>query len=276
VPGVELKREGDIAYREALPESPSAADPVLLLHGFPESSYMWRGLLPAIAASGRRAIAPDLPGYGDSPPNLPGTWEHHVEALEGFRVALGLERVALVLHDWGGLIALRWACDTPGVAGPIVVAGTGFFPDGRWHGMANVLRTEGEGERLVSGLDRSGMARMLRAVGRGFGDQAIEEYFHAFTTEEGRRGIVDLYRSGDFEKLAPYRGKLAELDVPLLALWGEDDVFAPPAGAYRFRKEVPGTKVIVIEDAGHFVFEDDPQRCAREVIAFLDGAEESG
>ena len=269
---LEEKREGEIAYREALPAQRSG-DPVLLLHGFPESSYMWRHLPPALAGAGRRAIAPDLPGYGDSPADLPGTWERQVEAVERFRAALGLGRAALVLHDWGGLIGLRWACDNPGVASAIVVANTGFFPDGKWHGMANMLRAEGEGEKLVSELDRAGMMRMLRAVGRGFGDQAIDQYFKAFTTEERRQGILDLYRSGDFEKLEPYEGKLAALGVPLLALWGEDDVFAPPAGAYRFGKEIPGGKVVVIEDVGHFVFEDDPQRCAEEVVAFLAEAE---
>jgi pimeloyl-ACP methyl ester carboxylesterase len=272
VADVELKRAAGMAYREVAPDEPSG-DPVLLLHGFPSSSYMWRHLMPALANAGRRAIAPDLPGYGDSPADLPGTWERQVEAVERFRVALGLDRADLVLHDWGGLIGLRWACDNPGVASAIVVANTGFFPDGRWHGMANMLRTEGEGEKLVSELDRTGMTRMLRAVGRGFGDQAIDEYFKAFTTEEGRQGILDLYRSGDFEKLEPYEGKLGALGVPLLALWGEDDVFAPPAGAYRLGKEVPGAKVVVIEDAGHFVFEDDPQRCAEAVVAFLAEAE---
>jgi haloalkane dehalogenase len=273
MPDVELKRENAIAYREAVPDSPSGADPALLLHGFPSSSHMWRSLLPALAASGRRAIAPDLPGYGDSPPNLPATWERQVEAVERFRRALDLERVALITHDWGGLIGLRWACDNPGATSAIVASGTGFFPDGRWHGMAQGLRTEGQGEELVENLDRAGMAGMLRAVGRGFDDQAIDEYFKAFATEEGRQGILDLYRSGDFEKLEPYRGKLAELGVPLLAVWGEDDVFAPAAGAYRFQREVPGTKVVVLDGAGHFVFEDDPRRCAREVVAFLEGSD---
>jgi haloalkane dehalogenase len=269
VPGSEVKQGGGLSYREASPERQSEADPVLLLHGFPESSYMWRHLLPALADAGRRAIAPDLPGYGDSAPDLPATWERQIEAVQRFHAALELDRVALVVHDWGGLIGLRWACDNPGVASAIVVSGTGFFPDGKWHGMANMLRTEGEGEQLVSNLDRVGMTRMLRAVGRGFGDQAIEEYFKAFTSPEGRQGILDLYRSGDFEKLEPYRGRLAELEVPVLALWGEDDVFAPPAGAYRFQREVPGTEVVTIEDAGHFTFEDAPEPCAREVVEFL-------
>lgn len=264
-----MKREGAIAYREAAPERDAKGDPVLLLHGFPESSYMWRHQLEAFAEAGRRAIAPDFPGYGDSPPDRPATWERQVEALERFRGSLGLERVALVVHDWGGLIGLRWACDNPGTVSAIVVSGTGFFPDGRWHGMAAMLRTEGEGEDLVENLDREGMARMLRAVGRGFGDSAIDEYFKAFESEDGRRAVLELYRSGDFEKLESYRGRLAALGVPILALWGAEDVFAPPGSAYRFRKEIPELEIVEIDEAGHFVFEDEPERCAAEVVRFL-------
>ena len=99
-----------------LPVFKSAGDPadpaVLLVHGYPASSQMWRPALDALADAGLYAIAPDLPGFGDSEPGPAGTntWEGHVEALEALRVAEGLDRVALVGHDWGGLIGLRWAC----------------------------------------------------------------------------------------------------------------------------------------------------------------------
>jgi haloalkane dehalogenase len=128
VAAIELRRAGEIAYREAAPAREGGRDPLLCLHGFPESSHMWRAVLAAVADSGRRALAPDLPG------DPPGTWERQVEAVERFRSALGLERVALAVHDWGGLIGLRWACDHPGATSALVVSNTGFFPDGRWHG----------------------------------------------------------------------------------------------------------------------------------------------
>ena len=118
-----------MAYREA---GDPAAPPVLFVHGYPESSYMWREALPAVAAAGWRGIAPDLPGYGDSPPgNRPGTWEEHVESLERFRSALGLDRVTLVTHDWGVMIGLRWACDHPGVARSLVISDGGVSPGER-------------------------------------------------------------------------------------------------------------------------------------------------
>ena len=81
MPQVDPKRLDGIAYREAVPSKESALVPALCIHGWPQSSYMWRHLLPAIASTGRRALAPDLSGFGDSPPDLPGTFERHVEEL---------------------------------------------------------------------------------------------------------------------------------------------------------------------------------------------------
>src|SRR3954463_744708 len=158
-------------------ESGEPGDPaVLLVHGYPESSYMWRDILPPLAAAGYHALAPDLPGYGDSKADPPGTWERHVEALERFRTQLGLEDVALVVHDWGGLIGLRWACDHPDAVAALVISSSGFFADGKWHGMAQALRTPEVGEQALAGLDRAGFGGLLRATHPGFGDDELDEY----------------------------------------------------------------------------------------------------
>lgn len=268
----EVQLQDGIAYREAVPSDDAGHPPALLVHGFPESSYMWRDVLPAIAASGRRAIAPDLPGYGDSPPDPPGTWEHHIEAVERFCEGLGLERVALVTHDWGGLIGLRWACEHPARVSSLVVSCTGFFPDGKWHGMAEAIRTPGTGEELVTGISRDALAATLGQASTGIGDDAVDEYFKCCADDVRRGCLLDLYRSGDFEKLEPYQGQLAELEVPALILWGAHDEFAPVAGAHRFRRDLPDSRLVVLEEAGHFVIEDDPERCAREIAQFLEQA----
>ncbi len=266
---VELKRDDEIAYREAAPVDAEAGAPVLLVHGFPESSYMWRGVMPAIAESGRRAIAPDLPGYGDSAPDPPGSWERQVDAVEAFRSSLDLDRVVLVVHDWGGLIGLRWACEHPEAIAGLVLSDTGFFPDGEWHGMAQMLRSEDGGEELVEAINRDLLAATLQGMARGITDEAIDEYMKAFATPEGRQGVLELYRSGDFEKCQQYQETLSSFSVPVLALWGEDDEFAPPAGACRFRDMLPQTSIVVVEGAGHFVYEDAPERCSRELAGFL-------
>jgi haloalkane dehalogenase len=253
-----------VRHRE---RGPAAAPAALLLHGYPESSYMWRQVMPAIEAAGRRAVAPDLAGFGDSEPDPPGTWERHVEAVERFRRELGIERCVLIVHDWGGLIGLRWACEHPEAVEALVISSTGFFSDGQWHGMADALRTPGTGEQVVDGIDRDGFAGLLRSLSPGIGDDAIDEYWKAFADEPRRRGQLELYRSGDFEKVAQY--DLAVLDVPALLVWGERDEFAPLAGAHRFERQLPDAELVVIEDAGHFVWEDAPERCAEAVAAFL-------
>jgi haloalkane dehalogenase len=270
VEGISLKRADGIAYREALPEAWEGDGPTaLFVHGYPTSSYLWRNVLPAVAAAGSRAVAPDLPGFGDSDPDLPGTWERQVANLDRFRRALELDRVILGVHDWGGLIGLRWACDNAGAVSALVITDTGFFPDGRWHGMANSLRTEGEGEQIVANVNRELFAAALRQISPALPDDAIDEFFKAYGSDDRRRNQLDLYRSGDFEKLEPYRGKLTGLGVPAKIVWGAKDEFAPVAGAYRFRKELPGADPVVLDDAGHFLMEDDPDRVAGEIADFV-------
>ena len=261
-----MQTAGALAYREAGPADGPVA---LLVHGYPESSYMWRHLLPPLAGAGWHAVAPDLAGFGDSPADPPGTWERQVEALERFRSELGIDRCVPVVHDWGGLIGLWWACEHPDAVRALVISSTGFFPDGKWSGLAQGLRAPGTGEQLVEGLDRDGFAGVLRNTSPAIGDDAIDEYWKAFGDPERRRGQLELYRSGDFEKLERFDGSLAALGVPALLVWGEGDEFAPVASAERFQRELPDTELALFEGAGHFVWEDVPERCAEAVTVFL-------
>jgi haloalkane dehalogenase len=273
VPQPALKRAGGIAYRDAEPSAEvSEPAPVLCLHGWPQSSYMWRYLLPALASAGRRAVAPDLPGFGDTPPDPPGTFERHVEVVERFRRELELEQVVLVVHDTGGLIGLRWACDHPDAVAGLVITNTGFFPDIEWIEIAQTMRTPIQGEALVDSLSREGFNTLLEAASSAFDERALDEYWKAFTTAEGRRGMLELYRSVDLDELEPYQAKLAALGVPTLILWGQQDEFLPLDYASRFAREIPASNLVLLESVRHFLFEDEPERCAREVVGFLEQA----
>ena len=262
----ELPRAAGLAHREQGPRSDQV---VLFVHGYPESSYMWRHALAAVADAGWRGLAPDLPGFGDSATDRPGTWERHMEALDRFVRELELPPVVLVVHDWGVLVGLRWACDHPGVVRALVISDGGFFADRRWHDVANVMRTPEEGEKLVRAYTRDGLAGALRGLSSGIDDEAIDEYWKAFTDDERRLAQLDLYRSGDFDKLEPYEGALARLNVPALILWGGQDQFASPRMAERFRAELPGSGLAVLEDAGHFVWEDAPRETSERLVEFL-------
>lgn len=260
------RRAAGLAYREAgAPQKGTA----LLVHGYPECSYMWRHALQELAAAGWRALAPDLPGYGDSEARPPGTWERHVQALERFVEEIEPGPVVLVTHDWGVLIGLRWACEHPEALAALVISDGGFFADRRWHDLANVMRTPGEGERLIASYTREGFDAAMRALAPGMDDEALREYWKGFADEERRRGHLELYRSGDFEKLLPYEGRLASLGLPALILWGGQDRFAGPALARRFHEELPGSELVVFEHAGHFVWDDEPRRSCAAMVDFL-------
>jgi haloalkane dehalogenase len=273
VGGIELKRSGPVAYREALPDGAESGAPVLCVHGYPDSSRMWVAVMEALMARGRRVVAPDLYGLGDSEsdPDAAQTFESNLEAFTEFAAGLGLERAAVCVHDWGGFIGLAWACEHPDAVEALVISDTGFFSDGRWHGMAEAIRSE-QGERIVAAIEREGFAGLLRSMGPdAFTDADIDAYWEPFADGRGQRATLEFYRSMDFEKLRRWDGWLGELRVPTLLLWGAEDEFAPLAGARRFEREIPNAKLVALEGAGHFVIEQQSERCAEEIASFLIG-----
>ncbi|HKJ35723.1 MAG TPA: alpha/beta fold hydrolase [Solirubrobacterales bacterium] len=264
-----MKRVGPIAYREALPDGERTGPDVVLVHGFPESSRMWVGLMEALAATGRRSIAPDLYCLGDSKDPGPATFERNLEAFTEIAAKLAPGPVALVVHDWGGFIGLAWASEHPDLVTALVISDAGFFSDGRWHGIAEAIRAPG-GEKLVESFDREAFAGLLRADGADFAEADIEAYWRPFESGRAREATVEFYRSMDMEKLAPYDGALEAMAKPTLLLWGEEDSFAPLSGAHRLQREIPGSELEVVEGVGHFVFDAAPERAIASVTGFLD------
>jgi haloalkane dehalogenase len=171
------------------------------------------------------------------------------------------------MHDWGGLIGLRWACEHPDAVRGLVISSTGFFPDGRWHGMAKALREPRTGEQMIGAIDRDTFASVMRQSMEGVGDEALDEYWKAYSDATRRMSQLDLYRSGDFSKLEEY--DLTDLGVPALLVWGEHDEFAPVAGAHRFERELPDTELVVVDGTGHFVWDEAPEQCAEALTRFL-------
>lgn len=248
---------------------PADGRQVLMVHGYPQSSWMWQAPQQELAEAGLHSVAVDLAGFGDSPPQPPGTWERQVEALERTHAELKLGPVALVMHDWGSLIGLRWACEHPASVSALVISSGGFFPDGKWHGLAKSLRTPGEGEALIESFTAAGFGHLMRETAPGISGEAIAQYWKCFSGEHSRRGHLELYRSGDMDKLARYDGQLAGLGVQTLLLWGENDQFAPLAGAHRFQREIPGAELVVLPQVGHFLWDEQPARTSAELVAFL-------
>ncbi|HYH61180.1 MAG TPA: alpha/beta fold hydrolase [Solirubrobacterales bacterium] len=264
----EVKELGRLIGREALPRGDESGDPVVLLHGYPESSRMWEPLMSRLAHDGRRCLAPDLYGLGDSSDAEPATFERNLETFTAFMDELDLGPIALVVHDWGGFVGLAWACDHPGEVSALVISDTGFNSEGEWHGMAKAIRGP-EGEAVVNAMDRDGFDGLLSSFGNAFDDEDIAAYWAPFENGRGQQATLDFYRSMDFEKLAPWQGKLAEIAAPTLLLWGADDQFAPLASAELLKSQIPGAVLVAFDGVGHFVFDEAEERSVEEVTGFL-------
>src|SRR2546421_12576323 len=98
---------------------------------------------------------------------------------------------------------------------------------------------------------------------------AVVEFFNAYGAGDRKMIKLQHYRPVAFEKHEPYRGKLTALGVPAKIVWGAKDEFAPIGGAYRFTKELPEAELVVLDDAGHFLMEDEPERVAQEIGTFV-------
>lgn len=239
------------------PARGGATPPIVWLHGVPTSGDDWE---PFLARAG--GYAPDLPGFGRSSKRGDGdfTMTGLGRFTGAFADALGLDRVRLVVHDWGGA-ALQWAIANPSRVEKLVVMDAVPLLEGyRWHRWARIWRTPGLGE-LAMGFSAKGVLR--RALPEGIGAPAAAHW------DEGtQRAVLRLYRSAPPDALAAAGRDLAKLrDVPSLVVWGADDPYLGTEFAERYA-EVLGARLVVRDGAGHWPWVDAPD-LVEEVAAFL-------
>jgi haloalkane dehalogenase len=233
-------------------------DPVvLLLHGFPESSLIWEEVIPTITSCGFRAVAPDFPGFGDSEQLDTATWENYLIFVTDFINKLEVEKFHLFVHDWGGLIGLQWACEHPQQVLSFIINSTTFTATYEWHGLAQLFRSP-KGEATITRManKEAWQARMKEMVPR-VTQEMLDDFYKVIHTKDVP---LELYRSGDMDKLIPYEGRLKGMNKPATILCGEKDPYIPVEAMYRLRDvEFPKTKVHVLQDAGHFLQVEVPE-----------------
>ncbi|WP_409292561.1 alpha/beta fold hydrolase [Peribacillus sp. SCS-37] len=235
---------------------------VLFLHGVPESSMVWSEILPAAVSEGFRGIAPDLPGFGDSVRfNEKTTWERYVEFVSEFLDELSIEKVHLVVHDWGGLIGLAWAGSHPERVLSITASNTTISKDYSWHKLAKLWRTPVVGEGVIKGMtDWEKFAEGMRKSAPGINEETLRDFHKAFRSPESGEVVLELYRSGNKDKVLEYEGMLSGLMVPVSIIWGKDDPYVPVEFAEKLKAEtLPQATVHIIPNVGHFIQIESPE-----------------
>ena len=243
--------------------------PVLLLHGFPETSYSWRRQLPVLAKNGFRAIAADLRGYGLS--SKPADVDAYrltelVRDVAGLATQLQVRQI--VAHDWGGVIAWLLPMLHPGVVDRMVILNSPHPVP-----LARELRTWRQKIRFIYQLFvqppllRWLLPPMMRRAGR-FTEADIQVMKASWRDPAARRAMANYYRALRRHRRA-LRDVLRPIDIPVLLIWGERDPVFVRETTERFGEWVPNLRVERIGRAGHFVQTDAPERVNELLLEFL-------
>jgi pimeloyl-ACP methyl ester carboxylesterase len=285
----------------ALADGPEDGPLVLLLHGFPELSRSWRHQLPALAGAGFRAVAPDQRGYGRTGRAGPYDLRTLSADAAGLVRALGRERAAVVGHDWGGAVAWGAAMYEPDVVERLAVLNSPH-PAVLAKEIATNPRQRARSrymfffqipwlpERLLSRNGGAGIARALRGgshVKEAFPEDELAHYREAFSTPEAVAAPLGWYRAAlrsrlpvvsrlPFVGTPPSRrgGRSRPVRAPTLVLWGVHDRFLgvetiEPSKMARYLADGNVPEIVRIEEAGHFVQNEAPERVNAELLRWL-------
>lgn len=261
-------------------EGPGDSPPLLMLHGNPTWSYMYREPIRMLAERGHRCIAFDHMGFGASDkPARPGeyTLERHIENAAALVESLDLREVTLVAHDWGGPIGLgtvqrlrerfralvlmnTWAWELPSFLPP-------FLREFRTDGLGEILALAGNlfVESIPGGMHRRDPA-----------PQMMDAYRAPFPDYWSRLGPLAFQRDiplTERDRSAPLMGRiqhgLAELDLPVLIVWGMRDRVFQPVFLDQWREIFPAARVVELDDAAHYLVEDRPEPIGAAIAEFL-------
>jgi haloalkane dehalogenase len=263
-------------------EGPRVAAPVLMLHGEPSWSYLYRKMIPIITTAGHRAVAPDLAGFGrsDKPARREDyTYQFHVDVMTGLIKSLDLREITLVGQDWGGLIGLRIAAEHPDRFARIVVANTGL-PTGdqpmtegflRWREYSQTVENFHVGGIIKGGCVNDPPPEVIAAYNAPFPDDGYKA---------GARQFPLLVPIGPDDPASEANRRAWEVlrrwEKPLLTAFSDGDPVTR-GGERVFQKLVPGAQGqphVTITTAGHFLQEDKGEELAQVVVDFISRTEQ--
>ncbi len=268
----------DIFYREAgSPKNPT----ILLLHGFPTSSHMFRNLMPALASS-FHLVAPDYPGYGNS--SMPTvnefdyTFDHLAEIVEKFITAISLKRYSLYLMDYGAPIGYRIAAKYPERVEALIVQNGNAYEEGLrefWDPIKAYWQ-----ERSPENADKLKHFVTLEATKWQYTDgvrnlEAISpdtwNMDQLFLDRPGNDEIqlALLYSYGTNPPLYPqWQEYLRKYQPPTLIVWGQNDYIFPAEGAYAYKRDLKDIEFHLL-DTGHFALEEEGEAIANHIRRFM-------
>ena len=259
-------------------------DPILLLHGEPDWSYLYRKMVP-ILATAFRVIAPDYFGFGrsDKPTEIGWySYDKHVDSIQQLVDKLDLHGVTVVVQDWGGPIGLRAAVERPDRFARLVVLNTGLMSPGDGWPTEGFMNWRNFAERV--GLDMDVGRVMQMSCATDLPDEVVAAYNAPFPSRESKAGVaafpllvpIKMEDPGAAE-MVRVKEALKTWDVPAIVIFSTGDpVFRPEVGE-RMAEMLPGCHDVLwrIEGAGHMLQEDKGEEVAQRILDWV-GASPAG
>jgi len=267
-----------VFYREA---GAADAPTLLLLHGYPSSSHMFRELIPLLADK-FHLVAPDLPGFGKS--DMPErdkfdyTFDHLADVIDRFTEVLGLDRFAIYVFDYGAPVGFRIAARHPDRITAIVTQNGNAYTDGLSDGWGAVqaywkdpspanreaVRSMVQPETTIWQYTH-GVPDDTRVSPDGYG---LDNFYLARPGADEIQLDLLLNYASNIEAYPTWQQYFRTSQPPLLAVWGSNDPFFIPAGAEAFKRDIPGADIRFVP-TGHFALETHVDEIAQAIIDFL-------
>ncbi|KAM0476791.1 hypothetical protein ACHAPX_006216 [Trichoderma viride] len=266
-----------VFYREA---GPPNAPTLLLLHGFPSSSFLFRHMIPILALT-YHVIAPDFPGFGftKSPANFPHTFDNIADVMEGFLDALKIQEFSEYIIDYGAPVGLRLAVRRPHAVKAIVSQNGNAYVEGLGPGF-DAIRTywasgsQSDRDALIPFFTLNATESQYTTGTKNPAALEPESWWLDYALMNDQAGNIDIqldylydYRT-NVAQYPQWQQYLRQSQVPLLAVWGENDQFFIPPGAQAFKRDLPHAEIHLI-DAGHFALISNLKDIVHYMLPFL-------
>jgi pimeloyl-ACP methyl ester carboxylesterase len=252
-----------------------SGEPVLLLHGYPQSASCWRHQIPALAAH-HRVIAADWPGFGRSdPPDSAPAYDAEVERVGRLADSFGLDRFNLVAHDYGGFLGLGYVLRHPDRVLRLALLNTRahtifrpwfyrFSLGQRWAAM----HTPALVRRLPLRRLHHVALRPYRALGC-FDDALEDEYLGWMDTPRGRRTFVEFFTHYHVPEVPELGAGLSRIGCPTAIIWGDRDRYIPFATARELAERIPGATLTRLRGGDHYIMEERPDEVTAALLDLL-------
>lgn len=249
-------------------------EPVLLLHGWPTSSYLWRNVMPPMAKT-NRVIALDLPAFGKSSKNVADSFSffYYERVINGLLDTLKIEKIGLAVHDLGGPIGIFWALRHPEKISRLALLNTLVYPQVSWMVKLFVFASIAPGLRwwLSSPAGLTWAMRFGVENKQNITAEIAKRYYEPYISKDDRNALLKTASGLSPKGFKEIEEKLPTLSIPVRIIYGENDRILPHVGKTmaRVKKDLPHAEVTALPNCGHFLQEDEPLQIGEMLSDFF-------